>query len=93
MPEHNVSTLPFIYINRSFTVIVLNETVEENTSHGNSVTREVRVIVHTITNLEARRGVAVTGKEREYIVLCDPLSINGLQHVLKAHLRDHRDEP
>ena len=51
------------------TILVLNETVEENTSHGNGVTREVRVVVHTVTDFETSRRVGVTGKEREDVVL------------------------
>ena len=52
------------------TIIVLNETIEKHASHGNGVAREVRVIVHTVTNLEASGGVSVTGEERENVVLC-----------------------
>lgn len=75
-------------------VWVLDELVEEHTSHGDGVTREVSIVVHAVTDLEARRGVGVAGKEREDVILYQ----SSIKRVIKEamqrfYARDHHDEP
>lgn len=53
----------------SHTVIVFDEAIEEYTCHGDGVTREVRVVVHAVTNFESSRRVSVTSQQREDVVL------------------------
>lgn len=53
----------------ALTILVLHEAVEQNTRHGDSVTREVRVVVHALTDLEPGRRIPVTGKQCEDVVL------------------------
>lgn len=50
------------------TVIVLDETVEQDSGHGNTTTGEVGVVVHAFSNLDTSGGVAVTGKQRVDVV-------------------------
>ena len=44
----------------SRTVFILDKSVEQNTRHGDSIAREVPVVVHAVANLEAcgRIGIA-----------------------------------
>ena len=51
------------------TIIELDETVKEDASHGDGVTREIWVVVHTITDLEACGRVGVTRQQCEDVVL------------------------
>ena len=51
------------------TVIVLDEAVEEDTGHRDGVAREVGVVVHALTDLEASRGIPVPSEKREDVVL------------------------
>lgn len=51
------------------TVLIFNKTVKQNTSHGNSATREVRVVVQTFTDFDTSWGIHVTSKEGEDVVL------------------------
>ena len=53
----------------ALTVVILDEAVEQNTSHRNGVAREVGVVVHALTNLEASRGIPVASEERKDVVL------------------------
>lgn len=53
----------------ALTIVVLHEAVEQDTRHGDSVTREVGIVVHALTNLEPSRGIPVTGKQCEDVVL------------------------
>ncbi len=50
-------------------VVKLDETVKEDTGHGDGVTREVRIVVHALTDFETSRGVGVTSEEGEDVVL------------------------
>jgi hypothetical protein len=61
------------------TILVLNQTIEEHTSHTNGAPREEGVVVHTLTDLNTGRGVNVTCKQREDIVL------NSFEH--KIHVK------
>lgn len=57
------------YTRQQHTIVILDKTVKQHTSHGNSTTGEVGVIVHAIPNLNTRRRVHVTGQERKHVVL------------------------
>lgn len=50
-------------------IVKLDETVEENTGHGDGVTREVSVVVHALTDFETSRGVGVTSEKGEDVIL------------------------
>lgn len=49
--------------NESRTIVVLYDTVVEDTSHGNGTTREVRIVVEALTDFNASRCVNVTGQQ------------------------------
>jgi hypothetical protein len=51
------------------TVVIFNDAIEENTCHRYGTAREVRIIVHTLSNLNASGGVNVTSQKGEQIVL------------------------
>lgn len=51
------------------TIFVLDEIVPKDTRHGDGTTREVRVVVHSVTNFNASRGVYITSQQGEYVVL------------------------
>jgi hypothetical protein len=51
------------------TVIVLNKAIEQDTSHGDGTTGEVRVVVHAIADLNTGGRIHVTGQKREDVVL------------------------
>ena len=69
------------------TVFVFNEAVEENACHRDGVAREVRVVVHAVTNLEAGRRVRVASKESEDVVLrtTSRQETDSLRHELCRH--------
>ena len=50
-------------------IVVLNKTIEQDTGHGDSVAREIWVVVHSLTDLETGRRIPVPGQEREDVVL------------------------
>ena len=50
-------------------VWVLDELVEEHTSHGDGVTMEVSIVVHTVTDFETSRRITVSSEEGKDIVL------------------------
>ena len=50
-------------------IVVLNKTIEQDTGHGDSVAREIWVVVHSLTNLEASWGFSVAGQEGEDVIL------------------------
>ena len=60
----------------ALTVVILDEAVEEDTSHRYGVTGEVRVVVHSLTDLEASRRIGVTSQECEDVVLGKVQNIN-----------------
>lgn len=50
-------------------VVVLDETVEENSGHTDGLSGEVGVVVHALGNVNTGGGVNVSGKKRENVVL------------------------
>lgn len=50
------------------TVIVLDETVEQDSGHGDTTTGEVRVVVHALSDLDTSGRVAVASKQRVDVV-------------------------
>lgn len=57
---------------RERTVLVLNETVEQDTGHSKGTTGEVRVVVQALSNLDTRWWVDVASEQREQVVLLQP---------------------
>lgn len=51
------------------TIRIFDETIEENTSHGNGTTREVRVVVQALTDGDTSRRIDVTSEQRVNVVL------------------------
>jgi len=51
------------------TVFVLDQSIEKDTCHGYSPTREEWIIVHPITDFDTGRGVNVSGEKGEDIIL------------------------
>lgn len=49
-------------------VLVLNETVEQDTGHSKGTTGEVRVVVQALSNLDTRWWVDVASEQREQVV-------------------------
>jgi hypothetical protein len=43
------------------TIVILYETIKQNTRHGYGTTREKRIIVHAISNFDTGWGVHITG--------------------------------
>lgn len=62
----------------TLTILVLNQAIEQDTGHRDSSTREVRIVVHALSDFNASRGVNVAGEERENVVLD-----KGSSHVFK----------
>ena len=80
----------------SRTIVILNEAVKEDTSHGNGVAGEVGVVVHAITDLETSRGIPVAGQEREDVVLRPSVSLVSIRPPsgnAGEYIPHHRDEP
>lgn len=70
VPVHRIRAL----INSSLkpsrlTVLIFDNAIKENTSHGDSSSGEVGIVVQALTNLDSGRRVNVSSQEREYIVL------------------------
>ena len=51
------------------TILILNKTVKQDASHGNSVSREVRVVIHAFTNFKSSGRVSIASKKGEDVVL------------------------
>jgi hypothetical protein len=51
------------------TIIILYQTVKQNTCHGYSAAREVRIVVHALSNFDPGRGIHVTSQNGEHVVL------------------------
>lgn len=66
---NNASNVAVTHALDLLTILVLNETVEEDTSHGDGIAREEGVVVHAITDFETSRRVAVASKKGENVVL------------------------
>jgi hypothetical protein len=63
------------------TVIVLDNAIKQDTSHGDGATREVRVVVHALTDLNTSGRINVTGQEREDVVRASMSGLNDQAEV------------
>jgi len=54
---------------RRSTILVLDETIVKHSSHSNSSSREVRVVVETFTDLDTSRGIDVTSDQGVNVIL------------------------
>jgi hypothetical protein len=54
------------------TIIIFDQTIEKNASHGDSTTREVRVIIHSFTNFNTSRSIDIASEKREDVILIVP---------------------
>jgi hypothetical protein len=77
---------------RVLTIIVLDQTVEQDTGHGDSSTREVGVVVHALSDFNTSRRVDVTGEEGEDVVL-HTSSSRVMSEKEEVDLQHHHDEP
>lgn len=59
------------------TIIIFDQTVEKNASHGDCTTREVRVIIHSFTNFNTSRSIDIASEKREDVVLIVPCQMSG----------------
>ena len=76
------------------TIVKLNESVEENASHGDGVAREVGVVVHAFADLKAGRRVGVTGQQGEDVVLSRNTSLAPNTPALyRDYSQHHHGEP
>lgn len=75
------------------TILILDQAVEEDTSHGNGVTGEVRVVVHALANLKSSRRVHVAGEQGEDVVLDAMLRARKRLPTLSRNLQLRHDEP
>ena len=74
---------PIFYV---LTVIVFNQAIKQDAGHGNSIAREVRVVVHAFTNLKASGRISVSRKKRENVVLT-LISVARKRHKIgRAHV-------
>lgn len=73
------------------TILVFDQTIKEHASHGNSTTREIRVVVHAIANFNTSGRVNVASQKGENIVL---KSDKYTRHKNKIqHIQHHHGEP
>ena len=63
------------------TVIILDQTVKENTGHGDGTTGEEGVVVHALTDFNASRGVDVTSEKGKDII---STTVTGLDDQAKV---------
>ena len=84
-----VAGVPVAHVNRASrihrndcTIIVFDQTIEKNASHGNGTTREIRVVVHSLTNFNTSRRIDVASEKREDVILIVPCQI---QRFLSLH--------
>lgn len=54
---------------KGLAIRILDDAVEENPCHTDGTTREVWVVVQTLTDFNTCRGVDVTSEQREDIIL------------------------
>ena len=54
------------------TIIIFNQTIEKNASHGDCTTREVGIIIHSFTNFNSSRSIDVASEKREDVILIVP---------------------
>ena len=77
---------------RVLTIVVLDDAVEEDTSHGDGPAGEVRVVVHALTDLNTSGWVDVTGQEGVDVVLSTLLDLVGIE-VYEDHSQQLRGGP
>lgn len=51
------------------TIIIFNQTIEQDSSHGNGTTRKIRVVVHTLADFDTSGWINVTCQKGEDIIL------------------------
>lgn len=68
VPENqHLSRMALIRI--PLTIVVLYQTIVQYSSHGNTTSGEVRVVVHALSDLDSWWGVNVTGKQGVDVIL------------------------
>ena len=51
------------------TVFVFDQSIEKDACHGYSATGEEWIVVHSVTDFDARRGIDITSEKGEDVIL------------------------